>query len=99
MYMYILCVGLANCPKVRDYIGNHKEEWQLLAVYMGYTRQEVQEMQKNHPTDRQLQVFLRVWRMPNCDGSEIAILDETMWSARARGAKSRASELIFFPAR
>ncbi len=90
---FVLCVGLANCPKVHTYIGYLKEEWQLLAEYMGYTGEEVQEMQRSDATDKQ---FLRVWRMPNCGGSEVAILDESMQSARKvlhRGAMNRAGEL------
>ncbi len=94
----LVCIGLANCPKVRVFVGNLMERWQLLAEYMGYTRQEVQEMQRNDPTDGQFQVFLRVWRMPNCDGSEDAILDETMRCARQllvpQEAKNRAGELM-----
>ncbi len=90
---FVLCVGLANCPKVHTYIGNIKEDWQLLAEYMGYSQQEVQEIQSSDATDKQ---FLRVWRMPNCGGSEVAILDESMQSARKvlhRGAVNRAGEL------
>ncbi len=92
---FVLCVhvGLANCPKVHTYIGNLKEDWQLLAEYMGYSQQEVQKIQSSNATDKQV---LRVWRMPNCGGSEVAILEETMQSARKvlhRGAVSRAGEL------
>ncbi len=90
---FVLCVGLANCPKVHTYIGNLKEDWQLLAEYMGYSQQEVQEIQSSDATDKQ---FLKVWRMPNCDRSEVAILDETMQSAMKvlhRGAVNRAGEL------
>ncbi len=90
---FVLCVGLANCPKVHTYIGNLKEDWQLLAEYMGYSQQEVQEMQRSNATDKQ---FLRVWRMPNCDGLEVAILDESIQSARKvlrRGTVNRAGEL------
>ncbi len=92
---FVLCVhvGLANCPKVHTYIGNIKEDWQLLAEYMGYSQQEVQEIQSSDATDKQ---FLRVWRMPNCDGLEVAILDESIQSARKvlrRGTVNRAGEL------
>ncbi len=60
------------------YIRNLGHKWKLLAEYMGYSRREVEEMERGSAGAKQFQTFLRVWRMPHCNGSEVAILKEVM---------------------
>ncbi len=57
------------------YIRNQGHKWKLLAEYMGYSRREVEVMERGGAGAKQ---FLRVWRMPHCNGSEAAILEEVM---------------------
>ncbi len=60
------------------HIRNQGHKWKLLAEYMGYSRREVEGMERGSAGAKQFQTFLRVWRMPHCNGSEIAILEEVM---------------------
>ncbi len=60
------------------HIRNLGDNWKSLAKYMGYTRAEVEGMERNSAGAKQFQTFLRVWRMPHCNGSEVAILEEVM---------------------
>ncbi len=81
---------------MRAYIAQLMEEWEILAEYMGYAHEEIQKIQRSSATKKEFCVFLRVWRMPNCDGKDVTILEETMKSARQllpQRMKNRRGEL------
>ena len=45
---------------------------------MGYSKEDIKSIEISSQTGRDINSFLRVWQMPDCTGSEVAILEEVM---------------------
>ena len=64
--------GLSNSPEVYHFVLHLKVQWKLLASYLGYTGREVNAIVAAGRGDFhiEIQLFLRVWWMPDCGQGE-----------------------------
>ena len=73
------CIGFCNTRKVYNFVRCLQQHWQQLALYLGYSQEEVDAIVECCPPDDingQIKMFLRLWWMPDCETRTQAILDE-----------------------
>ena len=69
--MYVCMVALSghcNPPPVYEVLQKVRKNWPAIAVFLGYSEVEVGAIARAPGGDpsRQIQMFLRVWWMPDC---------------------------------
>ena len=76
--MLIKCLGLRD-SRVYSFFKNLKQHWKRIASYIGITLKEMQMIEQHSirdDTDSQVQMFLRIWQLPNCGDKTTEILEE-----------------------
>ena len=86
--------GFSNSQQVCTWVRDLREQWKKFAMYMGFTRDEVQQIERssNGTLDDQCKIFLRVWWMPNCEKA-LEILEEAGLKARVLLSNSAVGKI------
>ena len=72
-------VGFCNTRKIYTFVKCLHQQWQQLALYLGYTQEEIDAIVERCPPNDinyQIKMFLRLWWMPNCGTMTQGILDD-----------------------